>query len=138
MRHADAPDGAAGADDPIDVSIAWSVPTHSRTEWTPKPPVSSRTRSMASSPRSLTTSVAPNSLRERDPVGVAAHDDDLLGPEALGGDDAAQADRAVADDGDACRRATRAATAAWWPVPITSESVSSDGISASSSPTSSG
>src|SRR6266542_1868359 len=30
---------------------------------------------------------------------------------------------------------TSAATAAWWPVPITSESVSSDGISASSRPT---
>ena len=29
-------------------------------------------------------------------------------------------------------------TAAWWPVPITSESVSSEGISASSSPTLSG
>src|SRR2546430_11458361 len=30
---------------------------------------------------------------------------------------------------------TSAATAAWWPVPITSESVSSDGISSSSAPT---
>ena len=34
-----------------------------------------------------------------------------------------------------CPAPTRAASAAWWPVPITSESVSSDGISASSSPT---
>ena len=37
--------------------------------------------------------------RQRDPVGVAAEDDDLLGAEALGGDHAAQADGAVADDG---------------------------------------
>ena len=39
----------------IAVCIDWSSPTHSRTEWTPSPPVSSRTRSTASSPRSLTT-----------------------------------------------------------------------------------
>ena len=66
---------------------------------------------------------------ERDPVGVAAQDDDLLGAEALGGDHAAQADGAVADDGDAILPgATPATTAAWWPVPITSESVSSDGM----------
>ena len=61
--------------------------------------MSSRTRSTASSPRSLTTSVAPNSFAERDPVGVAAEEDDLLGAEPLGGDHAAQADGAVADDG---------------------------------------
>ena len=35
-----------------------AVPTHSRT-WAAPPPVSSRTRSIASSPRSVTTSVAP-------------------------------------------------------------------------------
>src|SRR5919106_6753877 len=39
--------------------------------------------------------------RERGPVGVAAHDDDLLGAEPLGGDDAAESDSAVADDSDA-------------------------------------
>lgn len=37
--------------------------------------------------------------RERDAVLVAAHDDDLLGPEALGGDHTAQADGAVAHHG---------------------------------------
>ena len=42
-------------------STDWSCPTHSSTECAPRPPVSSRTRSTASSPRSLTTSVAPNS-----------------------------------------------------------------------------
>ena len=46
----------------IAVCIDCSVPTHSRIEWTPKPAVSSRTRPTASAPRSLTTSVAPNSL----------------------------------------------------------------------------
>ena len=34
------------------------------------------------------------------PVGVAAHRDDPLGAELLGGEDAEQADGAVADDGD--------------------------------------
>src|SRR2546430_185268 len=47
---------------PIAVRIASSVPTHSRTEWTPRPPASVRTRATASSPRSFTTSVAPNSF----------------------------------------------------------------------------
>jgi hypothetical protein len=37
---------------------------------------------------------------ERDPVGVPAEDDDLLGAEALGGDDAAESDGAVANDRD--------------------------------------
>src|SRR5918992_922448 len=44
------------------VSVDTPWPTHSSTEWAPKPPVSPRTRSTASSPLSLTTSVAPNSL----------------------------------------------------------------------------
>ena len=35
---------------------------------------------------------------ERDPVGMPAEQDDLLGAEALGGDDAAEPDGAVADD----------------------------------------
>src|SRR3954451_20116088 len=37
-------------------------------------------------------------------VPVAAHDDDLLGAQALGGDDSAQADRAVTDDSDRVAR----------------------------------
>ncbi len=40
-------------------------------------------------------------MRERNPVLVAAHDDDLRGAEPLGGDHAAEPDRAVADDGNA-------------------------------------
>jgi hypothetical protein len=44
-------------------------------------------------------------LREGNPVGMAAHDDDLVGAEAAGGDDAAQADGAVADDGHCLPRA---------------------------------
>ena len=36
-------------------------PTHSNTRWLPSPPVRSRTFSTPSSPRSATTSVAPNS-----------------------------------------------------------------------------
>ena len=46
----------------IAVSVDGAVPTRSRTEWVPKPAVSSWTRSIASSPRSETTSVAPNAL----------------------------------------------------------------------------
>src|SRR5439155_141747 len=38
--------------------------------------------------------------RERDSVGMAAHDDELLGAETRRGDHAAQANGAVADDGD--------------------------------------
>ena len=48
-------------------------------------------------------------FRERDPVRMAAQDDDLLGAKAFGSDDAAQADRAIANHGhfltlaDLCR-----------------------------------
>jgi hypothetical protein len=38
-------------------------------------------------------------------LGVAAHDDDLLDPQSLGGDHAAQPDGAVADDGHGLSRA---------------------------------
>jgi hypothetical protein len=41
---------------------------------------------------------------ECDPVRVAAHDDDLLRAEPLGGDDSAHADGAVADDRGALAR----------------------------------
>jgi hypothetical protein len=41
---------------------------------------------------------------QRDSVVVAAHDDDLLGAEALGGENRAQADGAVADDCGALAR----------------------------------
>lgn len=64
--------------------------------------------------------------------------DDLLGAQPLRGDDAAQADDAVADDATRWPGRTRAMTAAWWPVPITSESVSSEGMRASPSVTSIG
>ena len=71
--------------------------------------------------------------RERDPVRVAAEEDDPLRAEPLRGDHAAEADGAVADDGGGLAGADPGARrAAWWPVAITSVSVSSDGISASS------
>ncbi len=47
-------------------------------------------------------SVAPKS--RRDPVRVAAEQDDLFGAEPLGRDHAAEADRAVADDRNAVAR----------------------------------
>ena len=84
---------------PIPVRIASSRPTHSSTEWTPKPSVSSRTRCTASS-AALADDVGGAELtRERDPVGVPTEDDDLVGPEPPGRDHAAQADGPVADHG---------------------------------------
>ena len=62
---------------------------------------------------------------------VPRHRDHPLGAQLGRGQDAAQADRAVADDDRrAARLARRPTTAACQPVAITSESVSSDGISA--------
>jgi hypothetical protein len=49
---------------PKAMAIDWPVPTHSRAASTPIPPVVSMTRLVASSPRSVTMSVAPN-LRAR-------------------------------------------------------------------------
>ena len=46
------------------------------------------------------------------PALVAAHGDDPLGPEPLGGEHGAQPDRAVADHGDRLARPASAATAA--------------------------
>ena len=69
-------------------------------------------------------------LSERDPLRVAAKQDDPVGAETLRCDHAAEPDGAVADDGDRLAGADlRCQRAAWWPVPITSVSVSSDGIS---------
>jgi hypothetical protein len=43
--------------------------------------------------------------RQRDPIGMATEDDDLLSAEAPGGDDAAQADGAVSNNGHRLPRA---------------------------------
>ena len=89
----------------IAVRIDCSVPTASITACAPWPPVSSRTAATASSPRSATTSVAPKRSADVGAGLVAAQRDDPLGAEALGGEHAAQADRAVADHGDGGARA---------------------------------
>ncbi len=68
-------------------------------------------------------------------IGVAAHQDDLLGTEPLGGQHRTQTYRAVSDTVTDGPGWTRAVTAPWWPVENTSDSVSSDGISAESSAT---
>ena len=54
------------------VCIDWPVPTHSSVASTPTPSVSSLIASTASSPRSATMSVAPNSVASCLAVGVAA------------------------------------------------------------------
>ena len=100
---------------PIAVSIDAPWPTHSSTECTPSPPVSSRTRSTASTPRSETTSVAPKSRTEMPgslpaffgnitigggPAPVRAYLDELL-PDVLEGriDPGRVFDRTVGLDG---------------------------------------
>ena len=71
-------------------------------------------------------SVAPNSVASAWRSAWRRQRDDPLGAEALGGQHAGQADGAVADDGDRVAGLTPAQTAAWWPVAMTSESVSSE------------
>jgi len=61
MRHPDPADHRAGRAERNAWITESSVPTHSSTASAPTPPVSSMTRSMASSPRSAMMSVAPNS-----------------------------------------------------------------------------
>ena len=56
---------------------------------------------MPSSPRAETMSVAPNSRPRSVRCVVAAHEDDLLSAQALGRKHRHQADRTVADHGDA-------------------------------------
>jgi hypothetical protein len=92
------------------VRIDSPCPTHSTTEWAPRPLVSSRTRSIAASPRSLTTSVELAS--EGNAIGVAAEQDDLLGTETTGGNDAAETHRAIANDGGNLAGRTSARNAA--------------------------
>ena len=72
---------------------------------------------------------------QRDAVRVAPEQDDLLGAEPPGGDDAAEPDRAVADDGDGLARPDLRRERRVVARPHTSESVSSDGINAWSRPT---
>src|SRR3954471_16445947 len=117
---------------PTAVAMAWSVPTHSRTECAPKPPVSSITRATASSPRSLTTSVPPNSFASV--IRSACRPMMMIcsPPSRLA---ARTPQRPTAPSPTTATRLpgpTLAVTAAWWPVPITSDSVRSEGIRASS------
>ncbi len=112
-----------------------SRPTHSSTECAPRPPVSSRTRSTASSPRSLTTSVAPNSSPSAMRSGWRPSRMICSAPRRLAAITPQRPTAPSPMTATVFPGATFATTAAWWPVPITSDSVSSDGISASSSPT---
>ena len=107
MRHADAPDRAAGAGD-LDRGVDRLLGADAFEHRVHAEAAGQLADALDGLLAALADDVGGAELaRERDPVGVAAHDDDLLGAEALGGDDAAQADGAVADDGDRCRRARR-------------------------------
>ena len=57
---------------------------------------------------------------------MAAQRDDPLGAKAPGGQHRGEPDSAITDDRDRVACFTPALTAAWWPVDITSDSVSSD------------
>ena len=81
MRNTDAAHGAARAGQPRCASLA-RCPTHSRTHWTPKPPVNARTRSAGVFATLAHDVGGAERFRQRDPVGVMAQDDDLLGAEA--------------------------------------------------------
>src|SRR5712691_1823878 len=120
---------------PTAVSIDCSRPTHSRTEWTPKPPVSSRTRSTASLPRSLTTSVAPNSCASAIRSGWRPRMMIRSAPRRFAAITPHRPTAPSPTTATVLPGPTSAATAAWWPVPITSERVRSDVISAWSLPT---
>ena len=76
------------------------VPTASMTQWAPRPLVSSLTFATPASPRSSTMSVAPNSRASAWRSAWRLNGDDAFGAELLGGEDAEQAHRAVADDRD--------------------------------------
>ena len=81
------------------------VPTASMTEWAPRPLVRSLIRATPSSPRSSTMSVAPKSSASfwRSAWRLMAMI--RSAPSWRGGEDAQEADGAVADDGDGLARA---------------------------------
>ena len=81
------------------------VPTASMTECAPSPSVRSLICGDALVAALVDDVGGAELAGELLPVGVAAHGDDPLGAELLGGEDAEQADRAVADDGDGLARA---------------------------------
>ena len=81
------------------------VPTASMVEWAPRPPVRSLIRAAPSSPRSV-DDVGGAVVEGQLLAGlVAAHDDDALGAELARGEDAVEADGAVADHDDGLARA---------------------------------
>jgi hypothetical protein len=73
------------------------APTHSSTECAPGPPVRSRTCSTAASPRGHDDCSA-ELFDERDAVGMVTNEVYPFGRAASGGNDAAQTDRAIAND----------------------------------------
>ena len=78
---------------------------------------------------------SPELLPERRPRGVAAEQDDPVGAEALRCDHTAEPDSAVADHGNGLAGSDLRRHGRVGPVPITSVSVSRDGIKASSAST---
>jgi hypothetical protein len=90
---------------PTAVRIASPCPTHSRTEWAPSPPVSSRTRSIAASPPFAHDISRPEPASQGNAVGVTTEHDDLLRTEPASGNDTAETHRAITNDGGNFARA---------------------------------
>ena len=99
MRHADAADGAAGARDAHGRAHRLAVPDALEDG------VGAESAGQLADP--LDRGVAPLAddirraelARQRNAVGVTAEHDDLLRAETTGGDDAAETDRAITNDG---------------------------------------
>src|SRR3954464_11361696 len=112
----------------IAVTTACSRPTHSSTECAPDPPVNSRTRSTASSPRSPTTSVAPNSCPTAVRSGFFPSRMICSAPSRFAAITPQRPTGPSPTTATELPGATLAATAGGWPGPITPASVRSEGM----------
>ncbi len=111
--------------------IAWSidsfVPTHSSTRSAPMPPVSSCTAVTPTSPRSATMCVAPKSRASAWRCGCRDIAMIVVAPSRFAAMIAQSPTAPSPTTATESPGLTPAETAAWWPVPITSESVRSPG-----------
>jgi hypothetical protein len=135
LRHADPSDGAAGAGDAHRGLGRLTVPD-ALEHGMRSQPAGELAHALERRLAALAHDVGGSELaRQRYPIGMATEEDDLLRSEAPSGDDAAQADGAVAYHRDDLPRPGLRGEGRVVPVPITSESVSRAGIKASSLPT---
>ena len=108
------------------VVMDWPVPTHSRAASTPTPSVISRTFSVASSPRSAMMSVAPNARASFWRAGLLLNAMIRSAPRRLAAMTAHSPTAPSPTTATVSPCLTPALTAAWWPVHMTSDSVTSE------------